>query len=118
MLLLNIGILIHQKMKTDNMKDFKNELPEEYITTELATTLIDALNKQREKSETVFLPRQEYNNVREMIAINSKILSKIDWVRENMNIYGKDITLKDLEETLWDQWKNIDNRIEETLNVK
>lgn len=100
------------------MIDVKNELPEDFITQELATALIDALNKQREKSETVFLPRQEYNNVREMIAINSKILSKIDWIRENINIYGRDITLKELEETLWDQWKNIDNRIEEALNVK
>ena len=100
------------------MIDVKNELPEDFITQELATALIDALNKQREKSETVFLPRQEYNNVREMIAINSKILSKIDWIRENINIYGRDITLKELEETLWDQWKKIDNRIEEALNVK
>ena len=100
------------------MIDFKNELPKESITPEQASALIEALNKQREKSETVFLPRQEYNNVREMIAINSKILSKIDWIRENINIYGRDITLKELEETLWDQWKNIDNRIEEVLNVK
>ena len=100
------------------MLDFKNELPKDSITPEQASALIEALNKQREKSETVFLPRQEYNNVREMIATNSKILSKIDWVRENMNIYGRDITLVDLEQTLWDQWKNIDNRIEETLKVK
>lgn len=104
------------------MLDFKNELPIESITPEqasaLASALIETMNKQKEKSEMVFLPRQEYNNVREMIAINSKILSKIDWIRENINIYGRDITLKELEETLWDQWKNIDNRIEEALNVK
>lgn len=100
------------------MVDFNNELPEDFITQELATALIDAINKQKQKTEEVFLPRQEYNNVREMIATNSKILSKIDWVRENMNIYGRDITLVDLEQTLWDQWKNIDNRIEETLKVK
>lgn len=100
------------------MVDFNDELPEDFITQELAVALIDAINKQKNKTEKVFLPRQEYNNVREMIATNSKILSKIDWVRENMNIYGRDITLKDLEQTLWDQWKNIDNRIEETLNVK
>ena len=100
------------------MIDVKNELPEDFITQELATALIDALNKQREKSETVFLPRQEYNNVREMIAINSKILSKLDWIRENKLIYGKSITLEELEEQLWDQWKNIDSRIERALNVK
>jgi len=100
------------------MIDFNNELPEDFITQELAVALVDAINKQKKKTEEVFLPRQEYNNVREMIATNSKILSKIDWVRENMNIYGRDITLVDLEQTLWDQWKNIDNRIEETLKVK
>lgn len=53
-----------------------------------------------------------------MISINSKILSKIEWIRENKLIYGKSITLEELEEQLWDQWKNIDSRIEKTLNVK
>lgn len=100
------------------MIDFNNELPKDFITQELAEALIDAINKQKDKTEKVFLPRQEYNNVREMIATNSKILSKIDWVRENINIYGSNITLKELEEALWNQWTNIDKRIEETLNVK
>ena len=100
------------------MIDFNNELPEDFITQELATALIDAINKQKDKTKKAFLPRQEYNNVREMIATNSKILSKIDWVRENINIYGSNITLKELEEALWNQWTNIDKRIEETLNVK
>lgn len=100
------------------MIDFNNELPEDFITQELATALIDAINKQKDKTEKVFLPRQEYNNVREMIVTNSKIISKIDWVRENINIYGSNITLKELEEALWNQWTNIDKRIEETLNVK
>lgn len=100
------------------MIDFKNKLPLESITPEQAEALIESMNKQREKSETVFLPRREYNNVREMIATNNKILSKIDWVRENINIYGSNITLKELEEALWNQWTNIDKRIEETLKVK
>lgn len=100
------------------MLDLINTLPVESITEEQAKELIAVMSEQKEKAEVLSLSRTEYNNIREMIAINSKILSKIDWVRENMNIYGKDITLKDLEETLWDQWKNIDNRIEEALNVK
>lgn len=100
------------------MIDFNNELPIESITTEQASVLIEMLNEQREMSKTAFLPRQEYNDVLEMITINNKILSKIEWVCENINLYGGDITLKELKETLCDKWKNIDNQIEKALNVK
>lgn len=100
------------------MLDLINTLPVESITEEQAKELIAAMSAQKEKAEVAYLSRIEYNNVREMIAINSKILSKIDWIRENKLIYGKSITLEELEEQLWAQWKNIDSRIEKTLNVK
>lgn len=100
------------------MLDLINTLPVETITEEQAKELIAAMSAQKEKAEVLGLSRTEYNNVREMIAINSKILSKIDWIRENKLIYGKSITLEELEEQLWEQWKNIDSRIEKALNVK
>ena len=100
------------------MLDLINTLPVESITEEQAKELIVLMSEQKEKVEVLRLSRTEYNNVREMIAINSKILSKLDWIRENKLIYGKSITLEELEEQLWDQWKNIDSRIERALNVK
>lgn len=100
------------------MLDLINTIPAESITEEQAKELIAAMTEQKEKAEILCLPRIEYNNVREMIAINSKILSKLDWIRENKLIYGNSITLEELEEQLWEQWKNIDSRIEKTLNVK
>ena len=100
------------------MLDLINTLPVESITEEQAKELIATVSEQKEKAEVLCLSRAEYNNIREMIAINSKILSKLDWIRENKLIYGKSITLEELEEQLWDQWKNIDSRIERALNVK
>lgn len=100
------------------MLDLINTIPVESITEEQAKELIVLMSEQKEKVEVLRLSRTEYNNIREMIAINSKILSKIDWIRENKLIYGKSITLEELEEQLWDQWKNIDSKIEKALNVK
>lgn len=100
------------------MLDLINTLPVESITEEQAKELIVLMSDQKEKVEVLHLSRTEYNNIREMIAINSKILSKLDWIRENKLIYGKDITLEELEEQLWQQWKNIDSKIEKALNVK
>lgn len=100
------------------MLDLINTIPDELITEEQAKELIAAMSEQKEKAEVLSLSRTEYNNVREMIAINSKILSKLDWIRENKLIYGNSITLGELEEQLWEQWKNIDSRIEKALNVK
>jgi hypothetical protein len=100
------------------MLDLINTIPVESITEEQAKELIVLMSEQKEKVEVLRLSRTEYNNIREMIAINSKILSKLDWIRENKLIYGKSITLEELEEQLWDQWKNIDSRIEKALNVK
>jgi hypothetical protein len=100
------------------MLDLINTIPVESITEEQAKELIVLMSEQKEKVEVLRLSRTEYNNIREMIAINSKILSKIDWIRENKLIYGKTITLEELEEQLWQQWKNIDSKIEKALNVK
>lgn len=100
------------------MLDLINTLPVESITEEQAKELIAAMSEQKENAEVLSLSRTEYNNVREMITINSKILSKLDWIRENKLIYGNSITLGELEEQLWEQWKNIDSRIEKALNVK
>ena len=100
------------------MLDLINTIPAELITEEQSKELIATVSEQKEKAEVLCLSRAEYNNIREMISINSKILSKLDWIRENKLIYGKSITLEELEEQLWDQWKNIDSRIEKALNVK
>jgi len=54
--------------------------------------------------------------VREAISLESQCLNKLDFIRnELIPYYGKDITLEDLEKSLWNQYFKFHNKVNECL---
>lgn len=61
---------------------------------------------------------QKYDILEDMYVLR-KIVDKINFLREHIkDVYGENITVKELEELLWDQYNNINKRIDDKLGIE
>lgn len=55
---------------------------------------------------------EKEREARECIFISNVITKKLDFVRNDlMPVYGRDVTLREVEQALWDQYLKIQNRL-------
>ena len=60
--------------------------------------------------------KQVEQEIREGIILENQCLRKLDFIRKELiPYYGKDITLEDLEKSLWDQYFKFHNKVNEYL---
>ena len=56
--------------------------------------------------------------IREGISLENQCLNKLDFIRnELIPYYGEDISLKDLEKSLWDQYLKFHKRVQEHFKM-